>query len=69
MREWLAEQNIEQQHTTLYTREQNGVAERENRTMMEAVRGMISSSNVHQKVWVEEFLGTFTHSINAALPH
>lgn len=51
MRDWLAEENIEHQHTTPYTPEQNGAAKRKNRTIMEAVRSMINSSNVHPKFW------------------
>ena len=53
MRDWLEEQHIEQQHTVPYTPEQNGTAERENRTIMEAVRSMLSTSNVHPKFWGE----------------
>jgi hypothetical protein len=51
--QFLHDQNIKQELTTVYTPEQNGAAERENRTIMEAVRSMIYSANVHLRFWAE----------------
>jgi hypothetical protein len=36
-----------------YTPEQNGVAERDNRTLMEAARSMMQSTKLSQKLWAE----------------
>ena len=52
-REFLFWRGICQELTTPYTPEQNGEAERDNRTSMEAVRSMIYSSNVHTRFWGE----------------
>lgn len=52
-REYLHQRGIAQELTTPYTPEQNGVAERDNRTLMEAVRSMIYSANVHTRFWGE----------------
>ena len=51
--QYLAEQHIRQKLTTPYTPEQNGAAERDNRTIMEAVHSMLHSSNVHIRFWAE----------------
>ena len=45
--------SIERQKTTPYTPQQNGVAERMNRTLMEKARSMLSSAGIGQELWVE----------------
>ena len=44
---------ISRQFTIPYTPEQNGVAERKNRTLMEATRSMLMASNLDAKFWTE----------------
>lgn len=47
--ELLAEQGIEQLITSPYTSQQNGAAERENRTIIEAARSMLQSSTLSNR--------------------
>ena len=51
--QYLEEQQIKQELTTPYTPQQNGASERDNHTIMEAVRSMLHSSNVHLRFWAE----------------
>ena len=44
---------IARKKTTSYTRQQNGVAERMNRTLMEKERSMLSSAGIGQEFWAE----------------
>ncbi|GAB6033792.1 hypothetical protein CHUAL_013970 [Chamberlinius hualienensis] len=44
---------IEHQHTNIYTPEQNGVAERFNRTLIEKVRLMLNSAQLPKSFWAE----------------
>ena len=44
---------IARQKTTPYTPQQNGVAERMNRTLMEKARSMLSSVGIGQEFWAE----------------
>ena len=44
---------ITRKKTTPYTPQQNGVAERMNRMLMEKVRNMLSSAGIGQEFWVE----------------
>lgn len=62
-RDFLHREGIAQELTTPYTPEQNGVAERDNRTIMEAVRSMLYSANVHAKFWGEA-LHTAVYCLN-----
>ena len=50
---YCASKGISRQFTNPHTPEQNGVSERLNRTLMEAVRSMISHSNVPLFLWAE----------------
>jgi transposase InsO family protein len=43
---------IARQKTTPYTPQQNGVAERMNRTLMEKARCMLSGAGIGQEFWV-----------------
>ncbi|KAA0043186.1 pentatricopeptide repeat-containing protein [Cucumis melo var. makuwa] len=49
--------------TIAYTLQQNGVAERMNRTLMERVRCMISEAKISEKFWVKA-LATATYTVN-----
>ena len=44
---------ISWQNTTPYTPQQNGVAERMNKTLMERARSMLSGAGLGQEFWVE----------------
>jgi transposase InsO family protein len=50
---YLKKQGIETQTTVAYSPQQNGIAERKNRTLMEAARAMLEDSKLHQKYWAE----------------
>ena len=47
------EQGIQQQHTVPYTPQQNGVAERKNRTLKEMANCMIQSKGLSLQYWAE----------------
>lgn len=51
--ELLARRSIEQLITPPYTPQQNGAAERENRTIVEAARSMLQSSKLPKAMWAE----------------
>ena len=63
MRGWLATQGIEQQFSNADTPQQNGVAERFNRTMVEAVRSMLQGAGLSKGFWGEATL-CFNHTRN-----
>ena len=48
------ENGIHKQFTTMYTPQQNGVAERKNRTIMEMVRSMLKAKHLPNEYWEEE---------------
>jgi hypothetical protein len=48
------EVGIKRELTTPYNPHQNGVAERKNRTIMEAVKAMIHDQDLPMKLWAEE---------------
>ena len=50
---YFKDKGVEHQTTAPYTPEQNGVAERLNRTLMERVRAMLSDNNLDQELWAE----------------
>ncbi|KAK8913818.1 hypothetical protein KSP39_PZI024059 [Platanthera zijinensis] len=52
-REYLKKTGIWHQLTTRYTPQQNGVAERKNRTIMEAARSMINAMGMPDSYWAE----------------
>ena len=49
----LFEFGIKDQRTFVYTPEQNGKAERENRTLVEAARSMLFAKNLTKNLWAE----------------
>jgi hypothetical protein len=51
--EYCSKHGIKRQLTAAYTPQQNGVAERKNRTLMNMVRSMISGRNVPKEFWPE----------------
>ena len=51
--EYLKENGIEHQHTVPYTPQQNGVAERFNRTVIERTRAILHSQGLPSKLWAE----------------
>ena len=50
---FLDEHEIHQELTVTYSPQQNRAAERENRTIIEAVRTMLYAANVHVKFWAD----------------
>jgi hypothetical protein len=54
---------IARQKTTPYTPQQNGVAERMNRTLMEKARCMLSGAGIGQEFWAEA-VGTACYLVN-----
>ena len=53
LQEYLASKGVQHQTTTRYTPEQNGAAERLNRTLMERVCAMLSDSCLSKQLWAE----------------
>lgn len=53
LKEWLIEQEIKVQYTAPYSPFQNGVAERKNRTPIEAARCMLMDAGMEKKYWAE----------------
>lgn len=53
---WLKDNGIHHQRTNPYTAEQNGVAERYNRTLMERVMAMMDDSGLEKQWWAEAAL-------------
>jgi hypothetical protein len=61
--EYLSSQGIQHQTTCPYTPEQNEVAERKNRHLLEVIRSMMMSMNVPKYLWGQAVL-TATYLIN-----
>ena len=53
LNDFCKQSGIKRQSTTAYTPQQNGVAERKNRTMMNMVRSMLSDKNIPKTFWPE----------------
>ena len=53
LNDFCKQSGIKRQLTTAYTPQQNGVAERKNRTMMNMVRSMLSDKNIPKTFWPE----------------
>lgn len=51
--DYLKKEGIRHEYTVPKTPEQNGVAERMNRTLVETVRAMLSDSKLPKKFWAE----------------
>lgn len=67
LKEWFKSKGITHETTTPYTPQQNGVAERVNRTIVEGVLSMLRDSGLPNQLWAEAML-TFTHCKNLS-PH
>ena len=53
MRNYLTANGIRHELTTPYTPQQNGVAERYNRTLQETIRALMLSTGIPQNLWAE----------------
>lgn len=62
-KEYFKKKGIQIQNTVAYTPQQNGVAERFNRTLVEKIRSMLLDSNAPKELWGEAAL-TGTYLIN-----
>jgi len=62
-KQYLLETGISHQLTVAYTPQQNGVAERMNRTLIDLVRSMLHSADIDKKFWAEA-LQTAVHVRN-----
>ena len=67
---------IKKQFTTSYTPQQNGIAERKNRTIMEMERSMMKAKHLPNEYWTEVVASTvyiLNHSpmksVNDKIPH
>ncbi|KAJ9559214.1 hypothetical protein OSB04_013828 [Centaurea solstitialis] len=58
-RDFCREHGISRQLTTAYTPQQNGVAERRNRTVMNMVRSMLAAKKMPRVFWAEAAVWTF----------
>jgi transposase InsO family protein len=63
MKTWMAGEGVIQEFTIAYSPEQNGVAERFNRTLVEGVRSMLYGSGLSKSFWGEAAL-CFNHTRN-----
>ena len=60
------EHGIKRQFSVARTPQQNGVAERKNKTMLEMARTMLNDSQLNDKFWGEA-VHTFVHILNRGL--
>lgn len=63
IKELLENRGIRHQRSVVYTPQQNGRAERENRTLVEAARTMLQGQKLHKNLWAEA-LNTATFILN-----
>jgi transposase InsO family protein len=63
LQSYLRKEGIDTQCTVRYAPEQNGVAERKNRTLIEAARTMLISANLPPKFW-EQAVETANYTFN-----
>ncbi len=52
-KEYLSQHGIEHQLTIAYTPQQNGVAERMNRTLLDLIRSMLHTAKIEKRFWAE----------------
>jgi hypothetical protein len=64
-KEFCDEHGIKREYTIPRTPQQNGVVERQNRTVQEMARSMMNEKNIGQTYWVEE-IHTTVHVLNKA---
>lgn len=65
---FLKSKGIHHEKTNVYTPQENGVAERMNRTLVETARAMLSDANLPNSFWGDAILYA-THLINRAPTH
>jgi len=63
------EVGIKRETTTPYTLEQNGVAERKNHTIVEAVRAMLHDKRLSKFLWAKLRIPLYMFKINALFKH
>ena len=63
LEEWCTENGVVQELCTPYTPQQNGTAERANRTVLNAIRTMLASPKVAHKFWAEA-VNAFQYTYN-----
>ena len=63
LNEFLSEEGIRHQYSAAYTPQQNGVAERKNRTLMDMARSMLAEFKSPLFLWAEA-ISTACHSSN-----
>ena len=63
MKQFMESRGIRHQRTVSYSPEQNVCAERDNRTLVEAVRTMLLSRDMDKRFWAEA-LNTFVYVLN-----
>ena len=63
MDEFLSDEGIKHQYSATYTPQQNGVAERKNRTLIEMARTMLDEYKPSYKLWAEA-INTACHASN-----
>lgn len=56
LQEYLKEKGVNHEFTTVYTPQQNGKAERYNRTLIEMTRCILHNANIHVSWWAEAVL-------------
>jgi transposase InsO family protein len=66
--EFLDEEGIKHEFSALYTPQQNGIAERKNRTLIEAARIMLDEYKTPDIFWAE-VINTACHTINRLYLH
>lgn len=56
MKSFMEDRGMDHQTTASHTPEQNGVAERKNRTLVESARSMLFAKDLPQQLWAEATL-------------
>lgn len=54
--EFSVQKGVKHELTALYTPQQNGIAERKNRTLVKKARSMLKASGLAKSFWVMQFL-------------
>ena len=63
LNDWLSDEGIRHQYSAAYTPQQNGVAERKNRTLMDMARYMLAEFKYPYNFWAEA-ISTVCHCSN-----
>lgn len=66
LQNWLSRRGIVQSFATTYTPEQNGRAERANRTILDGIRTLLNESKLPEELWAEA-LNTVVYTTNRIL--